>query len=115
MRVLERNTRKIHYCKHRIHTNGAVYFDAPLEMDANIVPSNAYWTPSLMGLAEHNKMIFSLEKTDETDVFDIGDRFYVDVTVPEEFDGTADDADYVLEAFGATPNVLTITLTRLVV
>jgi len=32
-----------------------------------------------------------------------------------EFDGSADTADYVLEAIAKTPNVITITLTRLAV
>jgi hypothetical protein len=32
-----------------------------------------------------------------------------------EFDGSADNADYVLEAITKTPNVITVTLTRLAV
>jgi hypothetical protein len=137
MRMQERNKRKILYCKQRIHTNGATYYDPPVGLDVNVVPVSSLWNSSLMGVTQQGKYIFSVDASLYANLFSIGDRFYVDnqteVTeyfpygtepwgfyrVPDddviEFDGSADTADYVLEAIARTPNVITITLTRLAV
>ena len=137
MRMQESNKRKILYCKQRIHDNGATYYDPPVRLDVNVVPVSSLWNSSLMGVAQQGKYIFSVDASLYANLFSIGDRFYVDnqtevteyfpygiepwgfYAVPEEevieFDGSADNADYVLEAITKTPNVITVTLTRLAV
>lgn len=117
MRMQERNKRKILYCKQRIHTNGATYYDPPAVLDVNVVPVSSLWNSSLMGVTQQGKYIFSVDASLYANLFSIGDRFYVDNQTDDviEFDGSADTADYVLEAIARTPNVITITLTLLAV
>jgi hypothetical protein len=116
MRMQERNKRKILYCKKRIHTNGATYYDPPVRLDVNVVPVSSSWNSSLMGVTQQGKYVFSVDASLYDNLFSIGDRFYVDnQTEVIEFDGSADNADYVLESIAKTPNVITMTLTRLAV
>ena len=61
MRMQESNKRKILYCKQRIHTNGATYYDPPVRLDVNVVPVSSLWNSSLMGVTQQGKYIFSVD------------------------------------------------------
>jgi len=132
--MLERNKKKIYFCKRNL-VNDIETFDPPVTIQVNPITLSFAWSAEMIGAIEAGKLIFALDASVYKQLFSIGDRFYVDniykVTEffpygvepfgyykadPEDiidFDGSAQDADYVLTGISSTPNVVAITLTRL--
>lgn len=114
MRMLKLNERKIYYAK-RMLTNDIELFLEPIEMCVNPVTMSHSWTIDRIGAIESGKQVFSLPLK-EGEGIAIGDRVYVDV-VPDfdNYDGSAQDADYVVVGLEKTPNVLSVVVKRLAV
>lgn len=114
MRMLEINQKKILHSKRILTDTGIEYFDTPVTLMVNPVVISSDWTPDLVGMVEKGTRIFSVDAFVYKNYFTIGDRFYVDVPLTE-FNGSAEEADYVLQGIATSPNVVTITLQRLAV
>lgn len=134
--MLERNKKKIYFCKRNL-VNDIETFDPPVTIEVNPITLSFAWNADMIGAIESGKLIFALDSSVYKLLFTLGDRFYVDTmykvteffpygvepfgfyqTEPDEiidFDGSAQDADYVLTGISSTPNVVALTLTRLAV
>ena len=97
MNTLKRNKRKFHLCQ-KIEVDGRMIFDKPIEMKANFQPIED--TRTINQLLEfgpdHTSTLIVYIKPTLRDLFHNGDRCYVFVEPPEEYDKTCTTADYVI-------------------
>lgn len=113
MRMLKINKQTIYCCK-RYVTDDIELFEEPVEIKANPITLSSTWDTELIGLIETGKLVFALDRYRYDGFFTIGDRFYVD-RIPTEYDGSAQDANYVLNGIMPTPNVISIVLKKMAV
>ena len=113
MRMLKLNKQNIYWCKKYVDNNMAL-FEEPILIKANPVTLSSAWGAELIGLVETGKLVFALDRYRYDGFFTVGDKFYV-YTTYTDFDGSAQDADYVLNGISLTPNVVGIVLNRLAI
>ena len=97
MNVLKRNKRKVYLCR-KIEDNGRMIFDEPLELRINFQPiedTKTIGTVLEIG-PDYTSTLIVYINPKIRDLFHNGDRCYVYVNPPEEYDKTCTTADYVV-------------------
>lgn len=97
MNCLKRNKRKIYLCR-KIEDDGRMIFGEPIEVRVNFQPIESTKTQGLWletGPDYTSTLIVYIKPT-LRDLFHNGDRCYVFVNPPEEYDKTCTTADYVV-------------------
>ena len=113
MRMLKINQETVYFCK-KYTTNGIELFNMPVSIDVTPITLSSDYSAETIGFIESGKLVFAVDRDEYEDYFSLGDRFYVYKTYTD-FDGSAQDADYVLSGINKTPTLLSIVLTRLAV
>lgn len=95
MNNLKRNKRKLYLCQ-KIKEDGRIIFDKPVEIKVNYQPIESVKTQGQMldaGPDFTSTLIVYMRPTNGS-MFHNGDRCYVYVEPPEEYDKTCTTADY---------------------
>lgn len=95
MNVLKRNKRKLYLCR-KIEDNGRIIFDKPIEIRVNYQPIEDTRTRGqlLEFGPDYTSTLIVYIKPTMRELFHNGDRCYVFVSPPEEYDKTCVAADY---------------------
>lgn len=95
MNNLKRNKRKIYLCAKK-GENGRIIFDKPKEIRVNYQPINSEGEILEAGPDSRNVLIVYM-RPKIGKLFHNGDRCYVFIKPPEEYDKTCNTADYYVD------------------
>lgn len=98
MNGLKRNKSKFYLCK---KIENSTKFEEPIKMKLNYEPTNSIGERLTLG--EDYSMYLKIKCTlKEASVFKNGDKCYIYVRPPEEYDPLCKDADYIVDGNPAT-------------
>jgi hypothetical protein len=114
MRTLRRNNRTIYIAKRNVSDEGVEWFDPPVSYQANPMPVTASFGYQViaMGMVAVGTLVFVADIKDK-ELFNMGDRVYVDTEVESPFDGNASGADYKVESVLSTLSLTSVNIVRL--
>lgn len=97
MNVLKRNKRKLYLCRKK-EVDGRIVFDEPIELRLNFQPIESVKTLGQLLEAgpDYTSTLIVYVKPTMRELLHNGDRCYVYVNPPEEYDKTCTTADYVV-------------------
>ena len=112
MRCLKRNKRLLYVCN-KDEDNGIEKYKEPIPVKINYQPTNS--DSDLIALGENYPMHMRIKADLKYEnVFNPGDRVYINITPAEPFDNLCTDANYeVVNEPLATLNAIEITLSKL--